>query len=448
MVSAIQFSGLASGLDTNAIINALMGVERIPLARMEAQNADFRSQMSIIDKLSSSLSSMKTAVDALATTEEFMSFSGTLSDDDAAEISVSGDAAPGTYAIDITTLAASQRSYSNTFADKSAALDGASDQTLTLSINGTDTAITVPSGATLDDVVSLVNSSDAKVTAGLFYDGTQYRLQIVGKETGVANKITFSDTGLGLGFDADDVGKTPQKAVDAAFSVDGFAVTSSQNNIEELLPGVSMTLSEVTSSPITLEIAPDTDAIKKKLKAVVDSYNSAMKIINDQSGEGKGTNTLNGDSTVRAVQQQMMALISGTIPGLQDSTGYDLSLAQLGFETQRDGTLSLNDSDLDKLLATDFASAARFFTGDSSAGIEGMSTLMSDLIEGFVDGSDSLLEIRKDGISRTIDNNVDRISAKQIYLDAYEESLREQYIKLETTMSALQSQQAYLAQFL
>ncbi len=439
---AITFSGLASGLDTDSIISALVGVERIPLQALEAENRDLQSKSSIIDSLSSSLSDLSTKADALGTISDFLSYTGTSSNDSAVAITTSGDSIPGSYEVSVTDIAYAQRTYSSGVADKDAALSVA-DQTFDITIGATTTSLTIAANSSLQDVADAINSSEADVTAGIFYDGSNYYLQVVGDETGAANEITFADSGLGL-----DMTNTVQAAQDATFTVDGFTVSSATNTVSDVLPGTTLELKATTTSAATLTIQSDSEAVKTKIDDFVKSYNSVFSIINAQLGEGKGNETLSGDSTVRSIETQLQRMIGQSIPGLSGVGGADAVLSQLGIETQKDGTILLNSTDLDEALNTDFRGAGRVFAGDEAAGIDGFSALFADLIDGFTNSADGLLTIRKDGINTVIEDNEDRMVEQQAYLDRFEEGLRAQYTALESTMAMLKNQQNYLAQFL
>ena len=80
-MAAISFSGLASGLDTKSIISALVGVERVPMLRLQAKNDDYSAQGRIVDQLSSALSALKTAAEKLGSAGDFLSYAGTSSDE-------------------------------------------------------------------------------------------------------------------------------------------------------------------------------------------------------------------------------------------------------------------------------------------------------------------------------------------------------------------------------
>jgi flagellar hook-associated protein 2 len=440
-MSAITFSGLASGLDTSAIISSLVQLERVPMQRLQAQNADMRSQMGIFDSLAAALGKLRTTLRELDTSGEFASYKATVTGT-AVAATTTGDAVPGSYSLDVTSVARAQRTYSAAFGSASDAL-AATDQTLTLTIAGEVTNITVKAGDGLDDVVAAINASGAEASAGLAFDGSQYRLQVVGKQTGDVNEIVFTDSGLGLGLEIP--ANTVQAATDAVIRVDDlFDVTSATNEITGVLPGV--TLNVLGTGSADLSVATDPAGVKTKVQGFVDAYNAVMAIVNAQSGKGKGTNTLNGDATLRTIEQGLKSMISSPVPGLVDDDGNDLILADLGISTQRDGTILLDAAKLSTKLGSDFAGTARYFTGLS--GIDGMAGALDDLIETYTSGTDPLIPGRKEGLQKRIASNDARITQLEAYLESYEANLRAQFTQLEEAMSAIQTQGQYLARFL
>lgn len=442
-MTGISFSGLASGLDTSAIISSLVGVERIPLVRLTSQNNQLTSKGRIVDQLASALASLKTSAEGLAKAGEFLSYAGTVSNESAAKVTTSGDSVPGVYSVQVDSLARAQRTYSDPMAAADTGLS-ASAQTLSLTIDGATTDIAIPANASLRDVATAINGSGAAASAGVLFDGTQYRLQVVGRNTGADNAITFGDTGLGLGLSTP--ANTVQAATDASLVVDGFPVTSASNVLSDVLPGTTLELKEESTTPFELRIAADPAGVKEKLKAFVTAYNAVSSIISGQSGVGKGAETLSGDSTVRAVEQGLSRLVSSPIPGLTGAGGATLQLGDLGIETQRDGSLTLDDAELDKALASDFGRAASYFAGNGST--PGMGGLLADLVDSYTNSTDGLLTTRKKGLTDVIASNSDKIADMEAYLETFEANLRQQFTLLESSMAELQSQQSYLAQFL
>ena len=103
-MSVLTFGGLASGLDTNAIIDALVSAERIPITRAKNQQTSLNSALTTINGISSKLGTLKSAAQALSTSLGFSSFKAT-SSDSAVVTSVGGVASPGSFELTVNQLA-------------------------------------------------------------------------------------------------------------------------------------------------------------------------------------------------------------------------------------------------------------------------------------------------------------------------------------------------------
>ncbi|NBY47758.1 MAG: hypothetical protein EBQ56_08310 [Proteobacteria bacterium] len=60
-----SFGGLASGLDTNAIVSQLMSIEKRPLVKMQNQQATLQNRKSLLTEISTKLSSLRSATSTL-----------------------------------------------------------------------------------------------------------------------------------------------------------------------------------------------------------------------------------------------------------------------------------------------------------------------------------------------------------------------------------------------
>jgi len=65
MASGIVFSGLASGIDSEAIISALSASAKTPINRLQAQKTEFSSQSKKLSDIKTKLAALQTAAKAL-----------------------------------------------------------------------------------------------------------------------------------------------------------------------------------------------------------------------------------------------------------------------------------------------------------------------------------------------------------------------------------------------
>jgi len=177
--------------------------------------------------------------------------------------------------------------------------------------------------------------------------------QVVAKGDGTFSLAVMTDTGeksalritalSGLAdFDTQDGSNQIVAAADAALSVDGIAVTRSTNQIDDLLPGLALTLTATTSSPVQVVANEDRDLAEAELRAFIDALNTTAEILRETSKRGingAASGPLVADPTVAALKRNFAALTTTPLKGFGDTPVY---LANLGVRTERDGTLSLD----------------------------------------------------------------------------------------------------------
>jgi flagellar hook-associated protein 2 len=142
-----------------------------------------------------------------------------------------------------------------------------------------------------------------------------------------------------------------QAAQSAIFSVDGIEITSTTNDIEDVIDGVTLHLYQTTSdgSSITLEVGTDLSAVKDAIVALVDAYNAYRDYAyaNQQppTDDNADTTVLFGDSTLRNINSAVADALNTRI----DSNA--LSLLGLTFDAYNN--LELDEDVLDAALLSD-----------------------------------------------------------------------------------------------
>jgi len=438
VLPSITFSGLATGLDSASIIEQLIAAERQPIVRLQQRQRVYDTQADKLRSLQSKLEKLQSAAADLGERDDLLAATASSSDEGVFTASIGGAAALGPTSIHVDRLASAQKTYSDAFGDDDAAgLFGAG--TLTLAVGDDDPVdVTIEATDTLSEVASKINASGADVTAGIVFDGTDYRLRVTGNDTGAARGITFTESGTTLGLD--DPANEVQAATDASFTVDGFAMTRSTNSFSDALPGVTITLTGESpdADPSTLSVSRDPDTVRDRMQGFVDAYNDVMRSINAEfayTGTPKGPESLSGDFTLRGIQSRLRSMVGGVVAG---TSGAYTTLASVGIETSTDGTLELDAGAFDAALATDPSAVADLFAGDGA--IEGFVASFDSMIESHVDSSEGILSQRIDSIEGRRDGLDDQIDRLELRIEGTEERLRLQFSTLEQLVSSLQNQ--------
>src|SRR3954453_22146999 len=185
----INFGGLASGLDTNTVVDQLMALERQPPNRLKLKQGRLDARKSTLTDVSTRLKNLKLAAQDLKSPTLWLD-TQSVDVNDTTKIAATrtGGAGTGGYQVTVTQLArASQHWYSYP------ATPPASDQTLTIAGH----AITITAGSDITAAANTVNSdSDSPVYASVVTSssGGQY-LAFSSKTTGVTSDFSVTDPG-------------------------------------------------------------------------------------------------------------------------------------------------------------------------------------------------------------------------------------------------------------
>jgi flagellar hook-associated protein 2 len=431
----ITFGGIGSGIDTESIISGLVNASKGPLNRVQEQGQATQSAISSMSDIGNLLSKFKDAVQALDSVQEVGSFSAT-SSDKSVVASAAGGAAPGSFEVEVTQLASAYKSYSDVLAITAPGQALEKSGTLSLTIGDKTVDLAIDGDDTLDQVMQKINTSGLRVSASSFFDGTGYRLQLRGLDSGDDNNVNVVETGTNFGFTkTENLKSTGQDAI--AF-IDGFKVTSKTNQITGAIAGVTLALTAETEAgkPTSVSVASDSAGFQTKLKTLVDSYNAVVNKIHTEAGFGsvKASNAqLRGDSTLRGITSSLSNTLTQTV-----GDGKFTTLRSIGLELNNNGTLKLNTSTLEKALAEDPSAVTRVLAGDDdqTQGLaDKLSTLATDLLS--AKGS---LQARKDGLTARQKLLTDRADAEQRRLDRMEEALRKQFTQMDQAVSAAKAQ--------
>ncbi len=177
--------------------------------------------------------------------------------------------------------------------------------------------ISVGNGS-LASVVSAINAANAGVTAeSLDLGDNQYALSISSDTTGAANDVSvdpsaFSSSGLGSLVTT----TAGQDAVVSLGGPGGYEVHSASNTLTGVMPGVSIALQGVSTSPVTVTVSPDGQAAASQVQTFVTAANTVLQTISTDTAYNQTTNTagtLNGDFELENLGQQILAVVGQAI---------------------------------------------------------------------------------------------------------------------------------------
>lgn len=398
---ATSSSGIGStNLDIESIVSQLMSVERKPLTAIAKKEASFNTKLSAFGSLKGAISQFQTAMRALADPSKFQAMK--ISSADASIASVTGaanaatSATPGTYSLEVTTLAQAQKAVAAGRASTAASIGA--DVTSTLSFDfgtiagGTFDAASgkytgasfTSSGAgvktvtingtnnSLSGIRDAINAADIGVTATIVNDGgtSPYRLALTVNATGQTNSMKISvagDSDISALLSHDPANNSGQAlkettaAQNATFKVDGISVSKTTNTATDVIAGINLTLAKV-GGPTSINVTRDSAAVTTAVTSFVTAYNNLSATIRDAGAYNattKSASALNGDAALRSVQSQVRGILNSPVAG--GESAYSL-LSQVGVSMGKDGMLSLDSGKMQKAIDSNFSGIAGLFS--------------------------------------------------------------------------------------
>lgn len=351
----MPIDGLVSGLDTTSIISQLMEVEKAPQTLLTQRKTTIQATIDAYASIRSRLTAVDSAANALRQPTDWQVRSATADSTDVT-VSATSVADLGSLTMQVSSLATrhSVRSGNTIAATTDVIVSGGTLQ-ITDGDGVHDLAV---GGGTLSEVVAAINTSELGLSAAAVNTGSGYRLQITARSTGA--DAAFSVSG---GLDA-GVGGTvvAGQGTDAELTIGSgpgaYTITSSSNTFSEVLPGLTITARAVSTSPVTVTVADDVDALIKKVQSLVDAANAARAEITTRTAynaETKKGASLAGDPTARRLAQDLTravidavgssALGSASSAGISvDRFGkltFDTAKFRSAYESDADGVSSL-----------------------------------------------------------------------------------------------------------
>ncbi|MGD8926760.1 MAG: flagellar filament capping protein FliD [Thioalkalispiraceae bacterium] len=391
-MQGIKATGLGGGssLDVEGLVDKLVTAEGAPVQnRLDRQEAEVQTNISALGTFRGALADFQDSIGSLRHPEDFSKVAASSSDEEKVAITASNEAQSGNYSIQVLQLAQSQRLTSAAFKSD---IDPVGAGNLSFQfgrLNPDNGQFIVNEKApvkniqitdennSLRGVVQSINDADFGVHASLINDGNGYRVTLSTEATGEINGLrvvvndqdsTDGDTRGLSRLSYDPANPTAMnlietgKAADSVVLLDGIQIASPSNSIDEAITGVSLKLNGLTGeTPVQLSTQLDKAGIKESIANFVGVYNEMMATIQTISGydpeTGKG-GPLSGDSSVRGIAEQIRRVMGASYNGVNEDFG---SLASIGIDTNRDGSLEINDSKLDSAIEENLDQVTKLF---------------------------------------------------------------------------------------
>ena len=438
-MATISATGVGSGLDIQSIVSELMAIERQPLERLQVRQSQLEAQISAYGQLSSVLSSFQGAMDKLASVSALKLFNGTSSNPDVVTVTPTSDADLGSFGVEVLRLAENHKMASKEALDTDT-FGGRRNDALNIQV-GSDPANTITvdlrPAKTLSEIRTAINDdpNNPGVTATIIRgDNNNQKLVLTANESGADNALTLSTSGRinlnAFGFDTlNDIGNNTS-LLDAEFIVDGYTITRPTNNVSDVISGVTLNLvSADPGSTHTIGIERDIEAVQEAVQGFADAFNELRASIKSlRAGQ------LEADSSLLSIERQIFSVLNTPAGG-----GTYSVLSEVGLSIQKDGTMTLNATDLQAALQSDFDGVAQLFAADGQGYANRLDTLADSWLN-----TGGLIDTREDGLRARVDDLVDRQFAMERNLELVEARFLAQFTALDALVGQLQSTGQFL----
>jgi flagellar hook-associated protein 2 len=269
-------------------------------------------------------------------------------------------------------------------------------------------------------------------------------------------------------------------AQDAIIFMEGIEIQRTGNSIDDLIPGVTLTVREATTRPVKLRIEPDREAVKDSIIALVGNYNRLMAEINiltrkddaviqelsyltkdEQDEYRKRLGTFQADSTLTQFRSSLQRITSAPYSTsaerdlallTQIGVGTDIqrSGASTGYDQSRlRGYLEIDEKALDAAIVSNLPAIKELFGYDSDGDLladTGVAVALETIAKPYVE-TGGLISLKTGTVTGRIDQETRRIETLDRQLAAKEAELKIKYGEMETAYNRMEQMSSSLDNF-
>lgn len=458
----VSISGLSgSGLDTSALITAIMNQEKVPLNKLETKKAVTTAYKDFFTALNTKMVTLKDSATTLSDLSSYKKYAATSSDATKLSASVGDVATSGEYSVNVKFLAQKQvvSSKSYNISDKYTGNELPTELTINGKVFETS-KLGLSSEATVGDALTALSKEinkfeDAGVQASVIQtESGKMSLVLTANKAGVANGVATDF----ISSNSSWVFAENQKAQDAEITVNGVTIKSSTNTVEDGIPGVKLTLTGTGSS--TVKVNQDIDGLATKIQTFVTAYNDIITTIRDNTkksttnSDGTLSLTLMGDSLLRDLQSQFNSMMNQIVG---DTQGYKL-LSDIGLEVDKGvtsaslmtGKITFDSALFKEKMKANPEAVQKMLSGTSTSGTvsAGMATMFKNNLQEWTNSVDGFITSKIKGYNSDISFLSEQITNMSNRLDMKQAALNKKYANMEVVLSSLNSQSDYVSNIL
>jgi flagellar hook-associated protein 2 len=487
----LRVSGLASGMNTDEIVEKLVNAQSSRLNKM-IQNKTWATWKSdAYREVNRKIDEFRKAMEGLRLQSTFNKQKVT-SSDPSLEVSMAGTSTRTDFVISAATPAKSAKPAVVSFDSKGANVDA----DITFNLNGVP--ITLTQNMTLDQAVAEINKytngTDTTTATNVTAANVGGSLVLTSTGTGQAAVINISDVSTSNSLQIANISDAGEDAESGSVTINGNTINISSNTFT--YEGVAFNIKSTITKDISVQITQDTQGIFDAIKTFVDKYNELIADLNGRISEKRyrdyppltdeqkeemkendiklweekaKSGLLQNDSTIENFLSEMRYSLSSAVKNPEVSTKFD-SLKEIGLDFSTNyydhGKIVLDEAKLKGVLETNLEDVKKLFTIKDSNTTEINATTKDRTVHdksgyawriyerlnvaisqlGELAGSPDSKVDTQSFMAKQISDLEKNISREQEKINAYEERLWRQFTEMEKALSKMNSQSMWLAQ--
>jgi flagellar hook-associated protein 2 len=428
-------------------VKQIIEAESQPIRQLEKRKQVEEAKVKLFQDFKSKFSGVDKALGEVGTLNKFREFKVDMGDG-ANFVSVTMDkdkVQPGNYEIQVDQLAGRTSAISNGFDNPDDPVLGLGYITMNLASGGSAEIYVDQNKSSLRGIAELINAEkDLPIRASVVRDageeeGGQWKLIIAGRKDGVENGLEFPEFYF-LDGSSDFYIDGDREARNALLQMNGFPIEAASNDLPDFFPGVNLHLKQARpDQPFTIQITEDTQKMAGKVKSLVDEVNKVLEFIVKQNTIDEKSDTRStfaGDVSLQNIEYKLRNLVHEGYPVGNLDTG-DIRLVylnQIGVEFEKTGLLSFKEEKFQKALEKDLDGVTQAISGPL-----GFATQINQIF-GSLRGAGGVFTNREASMRARIKDIDNQIEIKARGIERRQQSLTDQFARLEGTLSAMQRQ--------
>ena len=269
-------------------------------------------------------------------------------------------------------------------------------------------------------------------------------------------------------------------AQDAIVAMEGIEVRRPTNEIDDLVPGVTITARGVSDRPVRLFVEPDREGVKTAIINFVGNYNRLMAEINiltrndprildeltyltrDEREEMRQRlGAFSGDTTLNQLRNSLMRIVSSPFPTSDEQNLALLAQIGIGTDVRRGGAgagfdasrmrgyLEIDERVLDAAIANQLPAMRQLFASNTLGEIlpnTGVAFLVDSQLRPFVE-TGGIISQKTSNMNSRIAQETRRVETMDRQLAIREADLRRQYSMMESAFERMERMSTSLDRF-